>query len=239
MATKFLTINPWLTLRSASASWRETVGWCVHVYVSCVWLDLLFFLCFLPRLGGFFVCLFAYSRHWIWYHIYLGRSRHCLFQILGPTSLYHYGRRDGLYQRDLPSWCLHDKCALRRWVLQLSMFRVEALGETDGPVPSVMVLIWPASLSVWILAILSKLWWLELRKNKATAGRKIWGYLVYEINLMYWEVQACGKEFEPLTAFLIVKDGATGSPDFSCVLFSGSAEPSWTNKHITLKHKGF
>ena len=56
---------------------------------------------------------------------------------------------------------------------------------------------------------------------------------------MYWEVQAYGKEFEALTAFLIVKDGAIASPDFSCVLFNGSAEPSWTNKHITLKYKGF
>ena len=53
---------------------------------------------------------------------------------------------------------------------------------------------------------------------------------------MYWEVQAYGKEFESLTAFLIVKDGAIASPDFSCVLFNGSAEPSWTNKHITLKY---
>ena len=60
MATKFLTINPWLTLRSTSASWRETVGWCVHVYVSCVWLDLLFFL-FPPKTWWvfcLFVCLF-------------------------------------------------------------------------------------------------------------------------------------------------------------------------------------
>lgn len=109
------------------------------------------------QLGGFlFVCLFAYSRHWIWYHIYLGWSRHCLFQILGPTSLHHYGWRDGLHQCDLPSWGLYDKCALRRWVPQLNMPKVEALGETNGPVPSAVVPAWPASLSVWILALYFK-----------------------------------------------------------------------------------
>ena len=157
MATKLLTVNPWLTPRSASASWRGTGGWCVRVCVSCVWLDCCFSPCSLPRLGGFlFVCLFAYSRHWIWYHIYLGWSRHCLFQILGPTSLHHYGWRDGLHQCDLPSWGLHDKCALRRWVPQLNMPRVEALGETNGPVPSAVVPGWPASLSVWILALYFK-----------------------------------------------------------------------------------
>lgn len=42
---------------------------------------------------------------------------------------------------------------------------------------------------------------------------------------MYWEVQVW-EGFESLTAFLIVKDGAIASPDFSCVLFNGSAEPS-------------
>ena len=53
----------------------------------------------------------------------------------------------------------------------------------------------------------------------------------FEIILFMKKVLCIGK-FRPVGrslnhfAFLIVKDGAIASSDFSCVLFTGSAEPS-------------
>lgn len=155
MATKLLTVNPWLTPRSAFLHREEGQVADVRVCVSCVWLECCFSPVPSPRLGGFlFVCLFAYSRHWIWYHIYLGWSRHCSFQILGPTSLHHYG----WLRRTSPMWppfvgSIWQVCS-QKVGPSAEYAQSGGVGENQWSCPSAVVPAWPASLSVWILALL-------------------------------------------------------------------------------------
>ena len=175
MATKFLTINPWLALRSASASWRETVGWCVHVYVSYVWLDCCFYSVPSQDLVGFlFVCLFVCLFQTLDLVPYLPRTIEAL-SIPNPWTDISTPLR--VARQTSPMWppfvgSIWQVCSQK---VGPSAEYVHSGGFGGNwwscPLSNGACLANKPVCEFW-LSVLSKLWWLELRKNKARAGIK-------------------------------------------------------------------
>ena len=150
-------------------------SWLMRAYV-CVMcmIRLLFFLCSLPRLGGFFVCLcvclpvsdtgfgtiFTSDDRGIVYSKSL--DRHLYTTTGGETDFTNVTSLRGVYMTSVLSeggsfsWICSERRLWGTWSCPLSNGACLA----NKPV-----------CEFW-LSVLSKLWWLELRKNKATAGIK-------------------------------------------------------------------